>query len=137
VESLLQVALLGSIEGITEFLPISSTGHLLIAEHWFGRRSDLFNVAIQTGAILAVVIIYWRRRWDLGMHFGRTENRSYVCKLAAAFAISVVGGFIAKKMELELADTIVPVAWAPVLGGFAIFAIEAYAKRLSVSDALT
>ena len=74
--SLLQVLLLGIIEGITEFLPISSTGHLLIAEHWLGRRSDLFNVAIQAGAILAVVVIYWRRLWDLALHFSRPENRA-------------------------------------------------------------
>jgi undecaprenyl-diphosphatase len=137
VESLLQVVLLGIIEGITEFLPVSSTGHLLIAEHWLGRRSDLFNVAIQAGAILAVVIIYWRRLWDLAMHFARIENRSYVSKLAAAFAITVVGGFVAKKMGLELPDTIAPVAWALVLGGCAIFAIEAYAKRMPARDALT
>ena len=58
---LISPVLLGLIEGITEFLPISSTGHLLIAEHWLGERSDLFNVAIQAGAILAVVLIYRRR----------------------------------------------------------------------------
>ncbi len=137
MESLLQVVLLGIIEGITEFLPISSTGHLLIAEHWLGRRSDLFNVAIQAGAILAVVIIYWRRLLDLAVNFARTENRGYVYKLAAAVAITVVGGFIAKRMGLELPDTIAPVAWALILGGLAIFAIEAYAKRLPPSDALT
>ena len=137
MESLLQTVLLGIIEGITEFLPISSTGHLLIAEHWLGRRSDLFNVAIQAGAILAVVVIYWRRLLDLALHFAKTENRSYVSKLAAAFAITVIGGFVAKKMGLKLPDTIAPVAWALVLGGFAIFAIEAHAKRLQASDALT
>ena len=112
VESLLQVLLLGIIEGITEFLPISSTGHLLIAQHWLGRRSDLFNVAIQAGAILAVVVIYWRRLWDLALHFSRTENRGYVAKLTAAVAITVVGGFVAKQMGLELPDTVAPVAWA-------------------------
>jgi hypothetical protein len=48
---LLAALLLGIIEGITEFLPISSTGHLLIAERWLGHRSDLFNIAIQAGAI--------------------------------------------------------------------------------------
>lgn len=41
------------------FLPISSTGHLLIAEHWLGARSDTFNIVIQAGAVLAVTIIYW------------------------------------------------------------------------------
>ena len=51
----IEAILLGFIEGITEFLPISSTGHLLIAQHWLGPRSDLFNIAIQVGAILGVV----------------------------------------------------------------------------------
>ncbi len=137
MESLLQVVLLGIIEGITEFLPISSTGHLLIAEHWLGRRSDLFNVAIQAGAILAVVIIYWRRLLDLALHFARPENRDYVYKLAAAVAITVAGGLVAKKLGLELPDTIAPIAWALILGGFAIFAVEAYARRQPPSDALT
>ena len=49
------VVLLGIIEGITEFLPVSSTGHLLIAERWLPRQTDLFNVVIQCGAVLAVV----------------------------------------------------------------------------------
>ena len=66
---LLAALLLGIIEGITEFLPISSTGHLLIAEHWLGHRSDLFNIAIQAGAILAVVLIYRQRLWQLVVGF--------------------------------------------------------------------
>jgi undecaprenyl-diphosphatase len=137
VESLLQVVLLGIIEGITEFLPISSTGHLLIAQHWLGRRSDLFNVAIQAGAILAVVIIYRRRLWDLTLHFSQPENRDYVYKLLAAVMITVAGGFTAKQMGLELPDTVAPVAWALLLGGAAIFAIEAYTRRQASNDVLT
>ncbi len=75
----LQVILLGIIEGITEFLPISSTGHLLIAQHWLGRRSDLFTVAIQAGAILAVVVIYWRRLWNLtDQSVGSGQSRLFV-----------------------------------------------------------
>jgi undecaprenyl-diphosphatase len=58
----LNAVLLGLIEGITEFLPISSTGHLLIAEQWLGQRSETFNVVIQAGAILAVTVIYVIRR---------------------------------------------------------------------------
>ena len=49
------IILLGVIEGITEFLPVSSTGHLLIAEQWLKRQSDLFNIVIQSGAVLAVL----------------------------------------------------------------------------------
>ena len=137
MESLLQVVLLGIIEGITEFLPISSTGHLLIAEHWLGRRSDLFNVAIQAGAILAVVIIYWRRLWDLLRHFSKPENRDYAYKLALAFMITVVGGLVAKKMGLKLPETVAPVAWALVIGGVVIFLVEGYASRQPQRDTLT
>lgn len=129
MENLIQVILLGIIEGITEFLPISSTGHLLIAQHWLDRRSDLFNVAIQAGAILAVVMIYWRRLWDMALHLSRPDNRDYLFKLATAFLITVVGGLVAKKMGLKLPETIAPVALALIIGGLVIFAVEAYAAR--------
>ena len=56
MSDLLAALLLGIIEGITEFLPISSTGHLLIAQHWLGARSDFFNIIIQAGAILAMLV---------------------------------------------------------------------------------
>lgn len=137
METLLQVILLGIIEGITEFLPISSTGHLLIAQHWLGPRSDLFTIAIQAGAILAVVVIYWRRLWDMTMHFAKPENRDYLYKLTGSFLITVVGGFTAKLLGLELPETVAPVAWALIIGGFAIFAVEAYVSRQPQSDTLT
>lgn len=137
METLLQVILLGIIEGITEFLPISSTGHLLIAQHWLGQRSDLFTVAIQAGAICAVVIIYWRRLFEMTMHFTQPANRDYLYKLTVAFMITVIGGFAAKQMGLELPDTVAPVAWALIIGGFAIFAVEAYASRQPERDVLT
>ncbi|MGH8078256.1 MAG: undecaprenyl-diphosphate phosphatase, partial [Lysobacter sp.] len=75
---LLAALLLGIIEGITEFLPISSTGHLLIAQHWLGARSALFNIAIQAGAILAVVLIYRKRLWGMLVAFaGRDAPSAY------------------------------------------------------------
>lgn len=137
MESLIEVILLGIIEGITEFLPISSTGHLLIAQHWLGRRSDLFTVAIQAGAILAVVVIYRQRLWDMTTNFAQADNRDYLYKLTAAFMITVIGGFAAKQMGLELPETVAPVAWALIIGGLAIFAVEAYASRQPVQETLT
>jgi undecaprenyl-diphosphatase len=137
MDNLLQVILLGIIEGITEFLPISSTGHLLIAQHWLGRRSDLFTVAIQAGAILAVVVIYWRRLWEMTIHFTQAENRDYLYKLTASFLITVVGGLIAKLLGLELPESVAPVAWALIIGGFAIFVVEAYAARQPERSTLT
>src|SRR5688572_27955782 len=136
VDNLLQVILLGIIEGITEFLPISSTGHLLIAQHWLGPRSELFTVAIQAGAILAVVAIYWRRLWDMTVHLSLAANRRYLFKLMAAFVITVICRLAAKEMGLELPETVAPVAWAMVFGGAAIFLIEAYTARKPISDEL-
>lgn len=137
MDNLIQVIVLGIIEGITEFLPISSTGHLLIAQHWLDRRSDLFNVAIQAGAILAVVVIYWRRLWDLTVHLSKAENRDYLYKLSLSFVITVVGGLIAQSMGLELPETVAPIAIALIVGGFVIFAVEWYAARQPERDTLT
>ena len=137
MEQLLQTILLGIIEGITEFLPISSTGHLLIAQHWLGYRSDLFNVAIQAGAILAVVLIYWQRLWGLVLGFAKPENRDYFNKLNVAFLITVIGGFIAKQLGLELPETVAPVAWALIIGGLAIFLVEGYVTHHGFDERVT
>ena len=137
MSDLWQTLVLGIIEGITEFLPISSTGHLLIAEHsrWIGERSDLFNVAIQAGAILAVVFIYWRRLLTLFTGLHDRANRDYLAKLTAAFLITAVGGFIATKHGFKLPETVTPVAWATLIGGIAILVIERLlANRPVVTD---
>ena len=105
-------------------LPISSTGHLLIAQHWLGSRSELFNVVIQVGAILGVVVVYWQRLLELSLRFRLAENRDYLYKLGAAFAITAVGGFVAKQLGVELPETVAPVAWALIAGGVAILVIE-------------
>jgi undecaprenyl-diphosphatase len=126
----LQVILLGIVEGITEFLPISSTGHLLIAEQFgLGQRSEVFNVVIQAGAILAVTVIYWRRLWQLATGLGQKENRDYALKLAIAFGITAVLGLLAKKLGFQLPTTITPVAWALLIGGVWILAAEWFAAQ--------
>ncbi|HEX2596555.1 MAG TPA: undecaprenyl-diphosphate phosphatase [Luteimonas sp.] len=122
--------LLGVIEGITEFLPISSTGHLLVAERWLGHRSDLFNIAIQAGAILAVVLIYRQRLWQLLVGFAtQRESRDYALKLALAFVVTAVLGLIVKKLGFQLPETVTPVAWALLVGGVWMLAAEQLAAR--------
>lgn len=128
---------LGVIEGITEFLPISSTGHLLLAENWLGARSDAYNIAIQAGAILAVTLIYWRRLSGLFLGLGEAQNRDYLGKLTLAFAISAVLGLLVKKLGFELPDTVMPVAWALVLGGIWMLVAEHFAARMPDSAAIT
>lgn len=120
---------LGVIEGITEFLPISSTGHLLIAEHWLGARSDTFNVAIQAGAMLAVLLIYRTRLIAMATGWNDVANRAYAGKLLLAFAITAVLGFVAKRLAITLPETLVPVAWALILGGVWMMAAERFASQ--------
>jgi undecaprenyl-diphosphatase len=135
---LLAALLLGIIEGITEFLPISSTGHLLIAERWLGHRSDLFNIAIQAGAILAVVVIYRERLWQLADSFLRPAHaapvhgqppRDYAYKLAVAFGVTAVLGVLVKKLGFALPETVAPVAWALVIGAAWMLLAEHFAAR--------
>ncbi|WP_374382320.1 undecaprenyl-diphosphate phosphatase [Thermomonas sp.] len=150
MNDLLAALLLGIIEGITEFLPISSTGHLLIAERWLGHRSDLFNVAIQAGAILAVVLIYWKRLWGmlvafaghdapspydpLGITATPAQSRDYALKLLAAFAVTAAGGLLVKQLGWELPDTVRPIAWALIIGAFWMVIAEQLAARRAARE---
>lgn len=127
---LLAALLLGIIEGITEFLPISSTGHLLIAEHWLGHRSDLFNISIQAGAILAVVLIYRQRLWQLLAGLREKQNRDYALKLAVAFGFTAVGGLMVKAAGWQLPEAVAPIAWALIIGAvWMVVAEQLAAKR--------
>ena len=129
MDNLLQVILLGIIEGITEFLPISSTGHLLIAQHWLGARSDFFNIVIQAGAILAVTLAFRGRLWALATNLHDPATRDYVAKLAVAFLVTAVVGLPVRLAGWELPETVIPVAWALLLGGVWMLVAEHYAEK--------
>jgi len=80
MHSLLVAAILGVVEGLTEFLPVSSTGHMIIVGHLLGFEGDTaktFEVVIQLGSILAVVVMFWRRLFGLiGIHFGKPPRHA-------------------------------------------------------------
>jgi undecaprenyl-diphosphatase len=122
----LSVILLGIIEGVTEFLPISSTGHLLIPQTlgWLPTKSDLFNVVIQSGAVLAVLAVFSQRVSHLSRTLGTPETRDYLAKLAVAFVLTAVGGMVIKLLEIELPDSVTPVALATLIGGVIILILE-------------
>src|SRR5258707_2659410 len=88
------IVLLGIIEGITEFLPVSSTGHLLIAERWLPRQTDLFNIVIQTGAVLAVLPLFPDRLRQFLFRWREPATRDYLLKLLTAFSSTGARGFI-------------------------------------------
>ncbi|WCE06090.1 undecaprenyl-diphosphate phosphatase [Pseudoxanthomonas sp. JBR18] len=136
--------LLGILEGLTEFLPVSSTGHLLIAERWLGHRSDLFNIGIQAGAILAVVLIYRERLVELTRGVLQVDQSSlpkvdgdtprvYAFKLAAAFVVTAILGLVVKKLGFELPETVTPIAWALIIGGVWMIAAEYFAGRRALT----
>ncbi|WP_062358152.1 undecaprenyl-diphosphate phosphatase [Pseudoxanthomonas mexicana] len=127
---LLAALLLGILEGLTEFLPVSSTGHLLIAQHWLGERSDFFNIVIQAGAILATTLVFRRRIWELATGCWRdAEARDYSMKLAAAFLVTALVGLPVRLAGWELPETVTPIAWALILGGVWMLIAEHFAEK--------
>jgi undecaprenyl-diphosphatase len=129
VSDLLSALLLGILEGLTEFLPISSTGHLLIAQHWLGARSDFFNIVIQAGAILAVTLAFRGRLWELATQLHVPANRDYVAKIGVAFLVTALVGLPVRMAGWELPETVTPVAWALLLGGVWMLLAEHYAEK--------
>ena len=90
--SWLAVVILGIVEGITEFIPVSSTGHLLIAENWMGyHQTDLFNVVIQSGAVLAVLPLF-KDRIAMLLRWREPASLTLNLKILTAFLITVAGG---------------------------------------------
>ena len=125
------------IEGITEFLPISSTGHLLIAEQWLPRQSDLFNIVIQCGAVLAVVPLFPGRWQQLFVRWREAATRDFFLKALLAFGLTGVGGLILEKKNLKLPEQLAPVAWAIMFGGILFVLVELWLKGRSLRNEIT
>jgi undecaprenyl-diphosphatase len=129
--------LLGIVEGLTEFLPVSSTGHLILAAELLGYRAEqwsTFNVIIQLGAILAVIVLYWRTFWTVatGLFGGEAGAWRFATNVAVAFVPSAVLGLILiDNIEALLGNAIV-VAIALIVGGIAILLIERLVKPATI-----
>jgi undecaprenyl-diphosphatase len=121
--------LLGIVEGLTEFIPVSSTGHLILASELLGFRADdwaTFNVIIQLGAILAVIVLYWRTFWTVANGlFGRDAGAwRFAVNVAIAFIPSaVLGLLLINAIEAMLGSPII-VAVALIVGGLVILVLE-------------
>lgn len=131
------VIILGIIEGITEFLPISSTGHLLLAEQWLPHQSDLFNIVIQSGAVIAVLPLFPERLRQVFRCAHDAAAREFVGKVLLAFFITGVGGVILDKLRFKLPETAVPIALALIIGGAAFVVIERWLKSRTASNDVT
>jgi undecaprenyl-diphosphatase len=134
---LLIALILGIVEGVTEFLPVSSTGHLILATELLGFDAEkwaAFNVIIQLGAILAIVVLYWRTFWAVleGLIRKNEVSWRFVRNILIAFLPSAVLGFILIKHIEALLGNAYVVAIALIVGGIAILVIEKLAKRTDV-----
>lgn len=127
--SYLQAIILAIIEGITEFLPVSSTGHMIIGSSAMGIASSpfvkVFTVAIQFGAILSVLVLYWRRF---------LQNFNFYIKLLVAFLPAAVFGLLLKKQIDGLLENIVVVAISLIAGGIVFLLLDQFFARQSLSN---
>jgi undecaprenyl-diphosphatase len=124
---------LGIVEGITEYLPVSSTGHLILATEFMGfsqKQWEVFNIAIQPGAILAIVLLYWRTFWDVAKGLFSFEQGAVAFTrnlLVAFFPAVLLGLAFGDTIELMLGNPRL-VAWVLIIGGIAILVVERFAK---------
>ncbi|MNK14892.1 Undecaprenyl-diphosphatase [compost metagenome] len=124
-----QAIILAIIEGLTEYLPISSTAHMIFASSYFGIQEDdfvkLFQVSIQFGAILAVVALYWKKFLDF-------SKFSFYIKLACAVVPALVLGYIFDDMIDAVLGDPIPIAIVLILGGVILLFIENFFKSPTI-----
>ena len=137
-ELLLKAAILGLVEGATEFVPVSSTGHLIVVSNWLGlvdERAKTFNIFIQLGAILAIVWLY-RTRLARSVTEARRDSagRRLIINLMVAFLPSAIVGFLAHDWIKSRLFNPAVVAVALIVGGILILLIERWGPRSVVDD---
>lgn len=133
MNDIITAIILGIVEGVTEFLPVSSTGHLVLATELLGydpQRWSVFNIAIQPGAILAIVVLYWRTFMAVlqGLLKREPQSIAFVRNLLIAFIPAVVLGLAFADRIDALLENATVVAWALIAGGVAILVVERLAK---------
>jgi undecaprenyl-diphosphatase len=136
MDNLLSVIVLGVVEGLTEFLPVSSTGHLILMDELLGFQGPAgktFEIVIQLGAILAVCVVFWQRLWGAatGM-LTQVPARHFVRNVLVAFLPAAVIGAGAHKYIKALLESPMVVAVSLVLGGIAMLVIERMVKKAKV-----
>ncbi|MEC4115538.1 undecaprenyl-diphosphate phosphatase [Myroides phaeus] len=123
---LLQAILLAIVEGLTEYLPVSSTAHMIFVSSYYEIQNDdfvkLFQTAIQFGAILAVVVLYWKKFFDF------TKLNFYVKLVCAVIPALVLGKLLDEKIDAVLGETIY-IAYMLIFGGFVLLFIDKYFKN--------
>jgi undecaprenyl-diphosphatase len=136
----LRAVILGIIEGVTEFLPVSSTGHLLLAGRFFNLGEDdfwkSFDILIQLGAILAIVVIYFRKLWQVAVGmFSNADDRRFAIGLLVAFLPAVLIGLIAGKLIKEHLFNPWVVCFSLIVGGAILLWVDQLDHKPTEHDA--
>ena len=130
--------ILGVVEGITEFIPVSSTGHLLVAERMLHvEKSDLYNIVIQCGAVLSVLPLFPQRIFKFVFEWRQKETLDYLLKIFVAFFITGAIGFVIDKKGFKLPDDPHPIAIALLIGGIAFLAVEFFLRGKKLGAEIT
>ena len=137
----LAAIILGLVEGLTEFIPVSSTGHLLLTQKLLGltdERWTSFVVLIQLGAILAVVALYFARLWGVLIRLPTDPKaRHFALSVLIAFLPAVLVGLLLYDfITTVLFDSIAVICVSLIIGGFALIAVERFAPRPTADDAM-
>lgn len=137
--SLIGPAILGLIEGLTEFIPVSSTAHLLLAGHFLGFSSpgNAFEVLIQLGAILAILSVYFARLWDMLVKLPSDRGtQNFVAGILIAFLpAAVIGAAAHGFIKTVLFETPVLICVMLILGGFVLLWVDKHAPAPKYADA--
>ncbi|MGE0699724.1 MAG: undecaprenyl-diphosphate phosphatase [Hyphomicrobiaceae bacterium] len=134
-----QTVLLGVIEGLTEFIPVSSTGHLLLTEHFLGVKPSkrVFEVLIQLGAVLALLTVYSARLWQILVDLPRDPGtRRFVAAIVLAFLPAAVVGVLLHKIIKEvLFESPLLVCVTLIVGGVILLLVDRLPLRPSITEA--
>ncbi len=138
MNDLVAAAILGLVEGITEFIPVSSTGHLIVAADLLGRTDEAwktFEIVIQLGAIFAVLWVYRELFLRVAIGLGRTtESRQFVLNLAAGFLPAAIIGLLARDYIKAHLFGVPTVAFGLIAGAIGIFVVERLAPAPRVTE---
>ena len=130
--------ILGIVEGITEFIPVSSTGHLLVAEKLLHvEKSDLYNIVIQCGAVLAVLPLFPHRLYQFVFEWRDRKTQSYLLKILVAFGITGAAGLVLDKHGFKLQENPLPIATALLAGGLAFLIVEFFLRGKKLGAEIT
>ncbi len=139
-QTIIEVIFLGFLEGLTEFIPVSSTGHILLAGHFLGFQSEgkTFEVLIQLGAILAIVSVYFARLWQVAMRLPTDKNaRRFVLAVLLAFLpAAIIGALSHNFIKTVLFETPVLICAMLVIGGIALLLVDRLKRDIVYEDAM-